>query len=114
MSNRRLFLALMVGAVLSLFAAVPSIQAKPHDMELEVRLIWGTNDEASPDPNHKPIDAELAKKLSKAPSKWKNYFEVCSKAVSLTEGATNKVSMSKQCDLEMKNLADGRLEVKLV
>ena len=32
------------------------------DRKMEARLIWGTNDDKSPDPKHKPLDGELAKK----------------------------------------------------
>jgi hypothetical protein len=113
MINRRLFLVLMVGAILQLFSpVVPSLQAKSNDMELEVQLIWATNDATSPDRDHKPVEEELSKKLGKAFPKWKNFFEVCRKTASIADGATDKLSMSKQCDLELKNLGDGRVEVK--
>ena len=33
------------------------------ERKLEARLIWGTNEEKSPDASHKKLDGELAKKL---------------------------------------------------
>ena len=39
---------------------VPAADTK---MKLEVQLIWATNDRQSPDPTHKPVDAEILKGL---------------------------------------------------
>ena len=50
------------------------------DLKLEARLIWGTNDETSPNPDHKPVDAKTTGMLSKA-FKWKKYFLVNSERV---------------------------------
>jgi hypothetical protein len=83
-------------------------------MRVETQLIWGTNDPQSPDPKHKAIDAELAKKLSRSPYKWKNYFEVTRQVVEIPASETKKnVKMSDRCTLDIKNLGDGRVEVTL-
>ena len=37
--------------------------------KLEATLIWGTNDEKSPNPEHKKVDAAVAKKLKAMPFK---------------------------------------------
>lgn len=89
------------------------VQAGPSELDLEAQLIWGTNDEKSPDPNHKDVDPAVAKKLSHSPYKWKNYFEVNRQKTSVAAGTTQKLVMSKQCEIEIKNLNDDRIEVKL-
>src|SRR5690242_12336102 len=62
------------------FAAVVSCAlcglASAAERKLEARLIWGTNDEKSPNASHKKLEGEMAKKLGEMPFKWKNYFEV--------------------------------------
>lgn len=103
------------GLLLSaLFCVIPAgYSAKDAPMPLEIQLIWGTNDEKSPDPKHKEIEPALAKKLRKTPYKWKNYFEVNRQKTTVASGSAQKVAMSRECDLEIKNLGDERIEVKL-
>ena len=58
-------------------------------LKFEVILVWGTNDKQSPDPNHKPVDADIDKELKKL-FKWANYFEVNRKQFELpSTGVTN-------------------------
>ena len=59
--------------------------AQAQALKVEVQLIWGTNDPQSPDPKHKAIDADLAKRLSKSPYRWKNYFEVNREVVEMPD-----------------------------
>ena len=47
--------------VLALICVVPFAQA--GELKLEAQLVWATNDKASPDPNHKPVEASLVKKF---------------------------------------------------
>src|SRR6185295_5834332 len=64
----------------ALVLAVTAAAAVAADRKMEARLIWGTNDEKSPDPKHKLLDGELAKKLRDMPLKWKNYFSGMSRS----------------------------------
>ena len=41
-------------------------------MKLQVQLVWGTNDDHSPNPKHKPVEADVRKKLKELPLKWSN------------------------------------------
>ena len=93
---------------------VTSLGARAGDMKLEAQLIWGTNDDKSPDPKHKPVDADVKKRLSDLPLKWKNYFEVNRNEFTVPEGESRKVAMSKKCELEVKNLKKNKVEVSLV
>jgi hypothetical protein len=81
---------------------------------VKVQLIWGTDDERSPDARHKAIDEELAKKLSKSPFRWKHYFEVNRQFVCMSVGeAKTGIKMSSHCVIDLKNLGKDRFETKL-
>jgi hypothetical protein len=83
-------------------------------IRIQVTLVWGTNDPKSPDPKHKAIGAALARKLSKSPFRWKNYFEVHREIVVIPPGiAKVGIKMSDDCVLDIKNLGDSRIETKL-
>jgi hypothetical protein len=104
-----LFLALCLLAV-TLGAEV----ARAGDaLSIQAQLVWGTNDQQPPDFKHKPIDAELAKKLSKAPYRWKYYFEVKRMDAALALGETKPLSMSEKCKIDIKNAGGDMVEVKL-
>lgn len=107
----RRFALLFALSIICLALARPG-EVQADDLKLEARLIWGTNDKASPDPKHKSIDTPLTRELA-AKFAWKHYFEVNRKDVALPPGAVKKVELSEKCSLEMKNLGDNRLEVKL-
>lgn len=94
------------------FFAESSQAADP--MRVEVQLVWATNDPRSPDPKHKAIDAELARRLSRSPYRWKNYFEVNRLGAQIPNGQTRKsIKMSDHCTLDIKNLGNDWAEIKL-
>jgi len=84
------------------------------DLKLEAQLIWGTNDAKSPDPNHKPVDPDVAKKLRTLPFKWANYYEVTRKQFAVPESGVRSETMSKECEIEVKNLGKSVVEFSLV
>ena len=83
------------------------------ERKMEARLIWGTNQEKSPDPSHKPLEGDLAKKLNEMPLKWKNYFEVNRKVFAINDKVYTNVVMSKQCSIEVKDKGANNVTVKL-
>jgi len=99
------FIALVCSAFVCAAAAA--------ERKIEARLIWGTNDEKSPDPTHKPLDGELAKKLHEMPLRWKNYFEVNRKVFTINTNTYTNVVMSKKCSIEMKDKGGNNVTVKL-
>ena len=86
-------------------------QAAGSKMKVEAQLIWATNDAKSPNPKHKPVDADTLKKLQGLPLKWSNYFQVNKIMVELPQGELKKASLSEKCELEMKNLDSTKVEV---
>lgn len=97
-------------AILSVFTA---LQAQAVELKVEARLIWGTNDDKSPDPSHKPVDDATAAKLRKI-FKWKNYFEVNKIVSTVPSRGAQKFQMSKKCLIEITELPGPNVEVKLV
>jgi hypothetical protein len=84
------------------------------DLRLEAQLIWGTNDAKSPDPNHKPVEPDVAKKLKTLPFRWANYFEVTRKQFRVPESGVRSETMSKECDIRVKNLGKSVVEFSLM
>ena len=88
--------------------------AQAGEMKLEAQLIWATNDKESPDPKHKPVEASVVKKLQQLPFKWNNFFEVNRQTFVLPPKGAQKVIMSKQCVIEIKDVGESRVEVTLI
>lgn len=83
------------------------------ERKMEARLIWGTNEDKSPNPSHKPLDGELAKKLRDMPLKWKNYFEVNRQVFTINDKVYTNIVMSKKCSIEVKDKGANNVTVKL-
>lgn len=86
--------------------------AKPPALKLNAQLIWATNDEKSPDPSHKEVDASLRKRFQ-GPFKWKSYFEVSNQSVAAPLKQTIRVKLSSECEVEVTNHGDRQIEAKL-
>jgi hypothetical protein len=86
--------------------------AQASDIKLDVCLIWGANEPKSPNPAHKPLEDELAKKLSKV-FKWKHYFEVKRVQETVPNRSTKRIKLSPKCEIEITEMAGTKVEVKL-
>lgn len=103
-------------AILALAAMVfPALQrpaiADDEGFKIQTILLWGTNDEKSPNPKHKPVDEETRKKLKQLPLKWTHYFEETRRILSLPQGTTRKEVLSRDCTIEVKNAGESRIEI---
>jgi hypothetical protein len=94
------------------FSGMADGSAKDEPIKLRAQLIWGTNDDTSPNPNHKEIDAALHKKLSGI-FKWKSYFEVHNQLASIPPKGMKRLKLSPKCEVEIKNLGGGQIAAKL-
>lgn len=99
-----LALLLVAGGTRQSFAA---------NLKLEAKLIWGTNDDKSPNPEHKEVDPATKEKLRKV-FKWKNYFAVNRVVKPVPSRGSNKFELSKDCTIEIKELEGPKVEVKLI
>ena len=71
----------------TLFAVLGSAQTgdKP-DKKIEVQLLWGTDSPTSPNPDHKPVEPDIKRKLKELPLRWTNYFMVKKLMLSVPRG----------------------------
>ena len=92
-----------------MFGVLPA-RATAGETKFEAILVWGTNDEKSPDPSHKPVSEATAKRLKDF--KWTHYFEVARKEIKVGKDE-KKVQMSKDCVVSIKSLGDDQFEVNL-
>jgi len=83
-------------------------------IKLQAQLIWGTNEETSPDPKHKAIGPELAEKLKKSPYRWKNYFEVNRVVAEIPLNEKKPFKMSEQCEIDVKNVGGDHVEINMI
>jgi hypothetical protein len=97
------------------FILLMSLSARAYggEIKFEAILIWGTNNEKSPDPKLKPVGPKLEAKLKKLPFKWEHYFEVNRETFSIPDGQTKKVKMSEDCDIKVHRLDAEKVEVQL-
>jgi hypothetical protein len=87
--------------------------AADAELKVEAQLVWGTNDQKSPDPKHKPVSEDVRKKLLGLPLKWTNYFEVNRKLLIVPVASQKKEALSEKCAVEVKNLGKSKVEVML-
>lgn len=100
-------------ASLSLFGLallVLPTAAQAEEIKVEARLIWGTNEDKSQKPKHKPVDEETAKKLRKI-FKWKNYFLETSETVVVPHRQSKRIKLSEHCEIEIKEMQGAPVEV---
>ncbi len=115
MKLHRTFSPILVGLALVGFVAMAlgtGVQAA--EIKLEAQLIWGTNDEKSPDPKHKAVDSKIAKKLKRLPFKWSHYFEVNREKFSVAEGETKSVVLSKDCEIKVRYVGKDAIELQIL
>jgi hypothetical protein len=106
----KLFAALTLVTVLS--AALPTFAAEgKKPVKFEIQLLWGTDEEKSPDPNHKQVDPDVEKRLKAIPLKFKHYFLVNKKVIVLPLGQTKKEPVSEKCEIELKNIDNLKFEL---
>ena len=102
----------LLPATLATLAFAGTSSAVAADIKLEAHLIWGTDEAQPSDPKLTPVDTELEKKLKNS-FKWKYYFKVSSKQLTVPQSGEKKESMSKQCEIAVKNLGGDKVEVQL-
>lgn len=104
---------LLRAAAFVLLLAVAASAARADEPKLEAQLIWGANTATSPDPKHKPAEADVAKKLKSLPFKWSNYFEVNRKQFNITQTEAKRVAMSADCEISVRRVDKDVLELVL-
>jgi len=115
MRPRLISAALGWPAVLLLLLACAPARSVAADLKLQAQLVWGTNDDHPPQgKDYKRVEPDIEKRLKNLPFKWANWFEVSRTNFPVPTGATKKVALSEKCQLEVKNLGNGEVEVVLI
>jgi hypothetical protein len=87
--------------------------ASAADMKVDAQLIWASSEAKSPNPKHKPVDADVHQKLASLPLKWTHFFEENRKPLTIAEGATQRADLSDKSAVEVKHLAGEKVQVTL-
>src|SRR5262249_32441972 len=98
-------------ATFLLLCKVSALASQPPNLTIEAELVWGTNAKTSPNGKHKPVDAELKKKLQALPLKWTNYFEVKRVKAELPPRGMQRIPLSDKCELELTDKGQSKIEV---
>jgi hypothetical protein len=114
MKRRSSLLAYAAGVAMALLPALPSAAGPGKELEYEAMLVWAANTETSPDPDHKPVERDVLKKLRELPLKWKYFFEVKRRSFSLARGQSIRVTLSAKCGIEVKDIDGKHIEVSLI
>ena len=91
--------------------------AGSDDLNFEIRLIWGTDQQKSSDKNLYELPKGITKKIGNV-FKWKRYYGVRHKGrdrhlKTVPKGKTIKVAVSDHCRLDIKNRDGTWVEIKL-
>jgi hypothetical protein len=109
--NLRHWIALAsMGALIAGFPC--SLHAAAADLRIKAQLAWGTNDSKPPDKELHELDPKIREKFR--PLRWKNYFVIQSKNAAIAGKAVQRIALSEKCALEVRDMADGNLEIKIL
>jgi hypothetical protein len=105
---------MMSRVVVFLGAMIAVASVRAADLQLEAKLIWGSNDGADKITAHKLVqDAKLSTDMHRI-FKWSNYYEISTKETSIAQNKTAILQMSDKCKLEVKNLGKNRIEINCI
>jgi len=100
----RFFAGFWLVAILCGCLPAYAVEGNKGTAKFEVQLLWGTDLEKSPDAKHKPVEADVDKKLKSLPLRFKNYFLVNKQAVDIATSETKKVPISEKCEVELQSI----------
>src|SRR6266404_1803467 len=86
---------------------------RAEDLNIEAQLIWGTNSEKMPEPALPECGQAMAEKFRKV-FKWKHYYLVNKQNTIIPSRSTKQITLSKQCTIEITELAGPKVEVTLI
>jgi hypothetical protein len=91
-----------------------SAQPGKPPKQIEVQLLWGTDAKTSPIKDHKPVEADIRKRLQNTPLKWTNYFMVKKMNVSLPRGGQVTNVACDKLSIGIKDLGKSTLELSFI
>jgi hypothetical protein len=82
------------------------------EAKFDVQLIWGTAGEKPKDQPLKEVDSKLQERF-KGIFKWKNYYEVNRKPLSVPKAGSQKLKLSDKCEIQVQDVGSPRFEFRL-
>jgi len=98
-----------VFVVIWLFIVSGVASGKADSIEISARLVVGTSEEKK---GAKKVSDPIRKRLSKV-FKWKNYYELSVKKLSIPDGKTKTNKLSKKAYIKVSNRKNGKVSVSL-
>jgi hypothetical protein len=93
---------------------VADANAQSKELKFEASLVWATNLETSPDPNHKPAGPDVMRKLKEElPLKWKNYFVVTNVPMLIVPNGSRDAVLSEKCSIRVADIRSRHVEVSI-
>lgn len=101
--------------VLALGAAFLTLWGSFHvvadDLQVQARLVWGTNNPKPEGSKYTALDAKGREKLRQF--KWQNYWVVNQSVSKLEAQKASRMSLSEKCAVDVKDLGNGTAEIRL-
>ena len=85
------------------------VVAQADPITVQAHLVLGTSKEQKVKTE---VSNTIRKRLAKV-FKWMKYYELCSKRMSIVDGATKTAKLSKTAKIEVSNLKKGKVAVSL-
>jgi hypothetical protein len=112
MITRLLLVVGMLSALCTWFLLGADKPVAGADTVFQVQLIWGTNADSPPDKEFKDVDPKIQAQF-KGIFKWKKYYEVSRKSLSVPKDGAPKLKLSDKCEIQVQDLGGGRAEIRL-
>ena len=81
------------------------------EAKYQVQLVWGTDEPKSASADIKVLEPATRERLRQL--RWKNYFVVKSETTPVSTKEATKVTLSDRCAVDLKELPNGHLEVRM-
>jgi hypothetical protein len=101
---------LLAGFLSMALSGLSESAAAEHSFQ--VQLIWGTDGDKPKNQSLNDVDSKLQEKL-KGVFKWKNYFEVTQKPLTISRSGSEKLKLSDKCDIQVREVGSARIEIRL-
>lgn len=86
--------------------------ARGADLKIKAQLVWGTDAAAPEGEKFSPLDPKIRDKFLRQ-LRWKNYFVVKEMDSPVSTRESHQLKLSKKCQIEVREVADGNLEVRV-
>jgi hypothetical protein len=93
--------------------ALGSGEARAEPLRLQAQLIWGTDGPKPAGASCRDLDPALRKRLARV-FKWKHYYEIRRREVTVSSKRVKRLEMSDKCLLKFSLPEKGMVEVQLI